>query len=185
MVIVHLADAAADRIDHLESHHSRYQKLISVSLLRSIADEYPFDIAGNKRTLVREDQFVVVFHYVDLTAERIILMGDCIVQCLADDIRFIRVDLFGEERLVLRIDVAVFQIANLVVYSINSQNERAGGDHVIALDIIRSAQNPFDFGDCRRDQVLTLLSAEQHDGCIGNLSPNRNLCLVQKSRVIP
>ena len=118
MEIVHLTDAATDRIDHFQPDHSRYQKLIPIVLLRSVVYQNLFDIPRNERALVREYQLVVVFHHVDLTAERIILMGDCIVQSLSDYIRFICVDLFGEQRLVFGVDVAVFQIADFVVESV-------------------------------------------------------------------
>lgn len=83
------------------------------------------------------------------------------------------------------VDVTVFQIAYFVVNPINGQYERTGYDHVIPFDVVLSSQNPFDFGYCGRNQMLAFFFTKQDDGGIGDLTTNRNSCLVQECDVVP
>jgi len=139
-----LADAAACRVDHLDVEHGRCQELVSVMLLRGVFHDNALHAARNEASQVGEYELIVQFNHVDAPAQGVVLVGDAVVQGLADGVGLVLVHLLGKEGSFL--EVAVLEVADPAIDLIHCQKQRRAHDPVILVLTLVVLEKPPDLG---------------------------------------
>lgn len=180
----HLADAAADGVDHVQIDHGIGEKAVAIAGFRCVGVDYLLHRAGDKGAGVTEAQpSVLELHHSDLATQLIVLVGNGIVKRFADDKRIVLVDLLGKQRSIRH--VAVLQVADLAVDLVGVDQQRTGKVFVVTLQAVAILENPGDGGRGRVEPVCRLRFAQQQNGGTSDLPLDGQLGLVEKDLVTP
>ena len=154
-----LADATARRVHHLQVEHGRGQEAVAVVLLGRVFHHHALHVARHKAALVGEAQALLPLHHVDAAGQRVVLVGDAVVQRLSDRIGLVLIDFFREQSALT--DIAVLEVADLGVDLVHRQQHRHAENGVVPVIARMVFEQPADLGLGGQQEVLGFLPPEQ------------------------